>query len=469
MTSSPSSRYASLGAALAALFALGGPAFAGPADPVAATPPPALPLTNTSPESPKREAPDYRGRPPPPATAGDVALWIPRIIFFPLYLTSEYVLRRPIGAFLVTAEQKNWPASLYDFFAFGPDHKAGFAPLVLADFGFNPSAGVYAFWDDAGFKGNDLSIHGATWGEDWIAGSITERIKLKGKKILTLAATGVRRPDKVFYGEGPSSLQSSESRYGQDLLDTHATLGIPIGRALRVDAGIGAKSVSIHHGHYDGDPSVEQSAAAGLFPLPYGFGRGYSEEYNQLRLSLDSRPNPPGGSGVRVELEGEQGSDVKYAPDSGWIRYAATAGAFYDVGDHGRVIELFAAALFADPLGSSPIPFTELVSLGGNTFMRGFYPGRLIDRSGALLNFRYRWPIAIWLDGSINATLGNVFGEHLQDFDTRLLRFSGTVGVSSRNSPDGAIEALIGFGTETFDQGGKVDSIRVLVGTNRGF
>src|ERR1700722_3126684 len=206
----------SLGTTLVALFALGGPALAAPPpDPVAATPPPA-PLTNTSPESPKREAPDYRGRPPPPATAGDVALWIPRIVFFPLYLTSEYVLRRPIGAFLVTAEQKNWPASLYDFFAFGPDHKAGFAPLVLADFGFNPSAGIYAFWDDAGFKGNDLSVHGATWGEDWIAGSITERIKLKGKKVLTLSTTGVRRPDKVFYGEGPRSLQSSESRYGQD-------------------------------------------------------------------------------------------------------------------------------------------------------------------------------------------------------------------------------------------------------------
>ncbi len=122
-------------------------------------------------EPEKREVPDYAGRPDAPASAGDVALWVPRILFFPLYVVSEYVLRRPIGAFLVTAEKKNWPASLYNFFAFGPDHKAGFAPLVLADFGFNPSVGLYAFWDDAGFKGNDLSVHGATWGEDWIAGS----------------------------------------------------------------------------------------------------------------------------------------------------------------------------------------------------------------------------------------------------------------------------------------------------------
>jgi len=227
--------------------------------------------------------------------------------------------------------------------------------------------------------------------------------------------------------------------------------------------------VSLYHGHYGSDPSVEQAAAAGVFPLPAGFGRGYSAEYNQLRVSLDSRAHRPGGSGARLELEGEQGSDLKNGPDAAWMRYAATAGVFYDVGDHGRVLELFASALFADPLGNAPIPFTELVALGGNGLMRGFYPGRLIDRSAAVATFRYRWPIAIWLDGSINASVGNVFGEHLSDFDAGLLRFSGTLGISSRNSPDGSIEALVGFGTETFDQGGQVDSIRVLVGTNRGF
>jgi hypothetical protein len=439
------------------------------AEPAKAPAPPGTPQDSAQTMSPKRAVPDYEGRAPPPTTAGQAALWVPRVVFFPLYLTSEYVLRVPIGAFLVQAEKKNWPVALYNFFAFGPDHKAGFAPLVLADFGFNPSVGIYAFWDDAGFKGHDLSVHGATWGEDWIAGSVTERFRFKDKKVLTLMLSGVRRPDHVFYGIGPNSLQSNESRYGEDLVDGHASLGMPLGRAVRVDVGAGVRSVSIYHGHYDSDPSVEEAAAAGTFPLPYGFFRGYSEEYNDLRLSLDSRSHAPGGSGVRLELEGEQGSDVKSTPDSGWIKYSATAGAFYDVGDHGRVLELFVSTLFADPLGKNPIPFTELVALGGNGLMRGFYPGRLLDRSAAVATFRYRWPIAIWLDGSMNAAVGNVFGDHLDEFDAKLLRFSGTLGISSRNSPDGSIEALVGFGTETFEHGGQVDSIRVLVGTNRGF
>ncbi|HEY2517218.1 MAG TPA: hypothetical protein VGI39_40375 [Polyangiaceae bacterium] len=417
----------------------------------------------------KRPVPDYDGRPAPPTTAGDAALWVPRIVFFPLWLTSEFVLRRPMGAFLMAAERNNWPTALYDFFAFGPDHKAGFAPLVFADFGFNPSVGLYLFWNDAFFKGNDLSVHGATWGTDWIAGSLTERVTFHDKKQLTFTFTGVRRPDKVFYGLGARSLESSQSRYGQDLLDARALLGLPMGHAARIDAGVGMRSVSIYHGHFGDDKSVEEQAAAGVYALPYGFGRGYTAEYNQLRLTLDSRPHPPGGSGVRLELDGLQGSDVRRDPASGWVQYGGNAGVFYDIGDYGRVIELYATARFADPLGPNPVPFTELVQLGGDYEMRGFYPGRLFGQSAAVATFRYRWPIAIWLDGSIHASVGNVFEEHLRDFDTKLLRFSGTLGISSRNSADGSIEALVGFGTETFEHGGQIDSIRILVGTNRGF
>jgi hypothetical protein len=170
-----------------------------------------------------------------------------------------------------------------------------------------------------------------------------------------------------------------------------------------------------------------------------------------------------------VELEGEQGSDVRRSPGSGWVRYGGTARGFYDLNDHGRVVSLSLAASFADPLGRQPIPFTELVSLGGSGPMRGFYPGRLVDRSAAVLTARYRWPIWVWLDGSIVGAVGNVFGDHLQEFKPGLLRFSGSLGVESVGSPDSSLELLVGFGTETFDHGGQVDSLRVVLGTNHGF
>jgi hypothetical protein len=421
-------------------------------------------------DSAKRTLPDYGGQGPAPTTAGDVALWVPRIILAPLYFTSEYLIRKPLGAVIAAAERSHLPTILYDFFTFGPEHKAGFAPIAFVDFGFNPSVGIYLFWDDALFAGNDLHFHGAVWNSNWLAGSLTERIRLHRDDRLTLKFSAVRRPDYVYYGTGPSTLQGNQSRYGSDRIDGKALAEFSLWGANRLAAGIGFRSVNLYNGYFDGDPSLGQAVAAGFFPPPYGFDRGYTGEYNDLRLALDTRrPVVAPGTGLRLEIGAQQGEDIRRSPGSGWIRYGATAGAFLDLNEQGRVVSLSVAALFADPLGSEPIPFPELVSLGGDAPMRGFYPGRLVDRSALVAIARYRWPIASWLDGSIRAEVGNVFGVHLTDFRPGLLRFSAALGIETEGSPDGSVEALVGFGTETFDHGTQVDSIRVVLGTNRGF
>src|SRR5882672_4084403 len=59
----------------------------------------------TSPEP--RELPDYDGRGGQPTTPGKVLLWVPRIAFFPFYLVSEYVVRRPLGWLITSAEHAN--------------------------------------------------------------------------------------------------------------------------------------------------------------------------------------------------------------------------------------------------------------------------------------------------------------------------------------------------------------------------
>jgi hypothetical protein len=92
----------------------------------------------------------------------------------------------------------------------------------------------------------------------------------------------------------------------------------------------------------------------------------------------------------------------------------------------------------------------------------------LLDRSAAVGTLRYRWPIAPFVDGSLQAAVGNVFGAHLEGFDTRLLRFSGAIGIEADSSPDSNFQLLVGFGTETFEHGGQVDSARLLVGVSRG-
>ena len=82
----------------------------------------------------KRPIPDYDGR--ARKDEQSALLWAPRILASPLYLTSEYVIRRPMGWLVTTAERDHWPAAILDFFTFGAVQKAGIIPTTLYDFGF---------------------------------------------------------------------------------------------------------------------------------------------------------------------------------------------------------------------------------------------------------------------------------------------------------------------------------------------
>jgi hypothetical protein len=425
--------------------------------------------------SPKRALPDYDERGAPSTTAGEAALWIPRILLSPVYLVTEWVIRRPLGAAMTAAERAGVPETLYNFFAFGPDHKAGVIPIAFFDFGFNPSIGAYGFWDDALFKGNDLRAHVSFWTDDWIGGSLVDRVRLRGKDSVQLKFLAITRPDHAYFGIGPDTLQSAKSRYGELRIDGGVLGDFPLWRSSRVDVGLGVRSATFRDGHFGGDPGILQNVAANVYPLPDGFASGYTVEYNDVLIALDSRRKfPEEGSGVRLEAQAEQGNDLQ-SPSSGWIHYGAGAGLFWDVNGARRLIGLSALAMFSDPLGPTPVPFTELVTLGGDlpgpsmfpTPMSGFYPGRLIDRSGAVATLSYKWPIAPWVSGSLQGAVGNVFGEHLGGFEPRLLRASGAIGIESDSSPDSSFELLFGIGTETFAHGAQVDSFRLAVGLTR--
>jgi hypothetical protein len=415
----------------------------------------------------KRPVPDYDGR-EEPTTAGDVLIWIPRIVLSPLYVVSEYVIRQPLGFLIRGAERLNLPAALYDFFTFGPNHEAGILPIAFLDFGFEPSLGLYFFWDNALFEGNDLRVRGSTWGQDWLAGSISSRTRFAKKASWAVRVTGLQRPDFVFFGEGASSLESARSRYGATTWETEAEIDVGWGRASRIRADVGYRNRHFRDGYYSDDPTLREAVRANDFELPDGYREGYSVVYSRLLLALDSRrPRPYPGSGVRFEARAEQGSEVQASPNT-YLRYGGALGAFYDLTDHGRVISLWGAVMLSDPL-QGEVPFTELATLGGSEAMRGFVPGRLYGRSAAALTLQYRWPVWVKLDGSIQLSVGNVFGEHFEDFEPELLRFSGAIGVESVGSSDSALEILFGVGSETFRHGGQITSLRFILGSHYGF
>ncbi|WP_434042394.1 MULTISPECIES: BamA/TamA family outer membrane protein [Sorangium] len=437
-----------------------------PAAPRAAAARPAA----AAPQAPsaKRPAPDYDGRADEGTSAGDVLLWVPRVVLFPAYLVSEYLVRRPLGYLTVAAEQGEWIEELKDIFTFGPNDTIGIVPTALFDFGFRASVGVYFFYDDLFFPGNELRVHAATGGIDWLRLTVADRIPLDARAYVKIRGETDTRPDWLFAGIGPRSLERDAARYSARSFQGSVTLHADFDAFSFVEAYTGAKTVA-----FDDvccEPTVGWRVANGRYPLPPSFDTGYTAYRIGAQAALDSRrPRPARGHGVRLELFGEHAADLERPLQSRWVRYGGSLGGFVDLTGHDRIVSLVVSAAFADPLGGAEVPFTELATLGGGAPMHGFREGRLHGRSAAAATLEYRYPIWAFVDGTAQVAAGNVFSEHLRDFDPDLLRMSFTLGLRTSSARDHSFDLLIGSATETFEQGAGVQELRLMAGASRGF
>ncbi|MEO7094716.1 MAG: BamA/TamA family outer membrane protein [Polyangiales bacterium] len=422
-------------------------------------------------EPEKRPVPDYDGR-GPEKRRGEGLLWVPRILVSPLYLTSEFIVRRPLGALVKTAEENHWAQGLTNFFTFDTNGKVGLVPTVLYEFAFRPSIGAYFFWDDFLAKKNALRMHVATGGAHWYHASITDRFTLAdGVSTVALRASWTQRPDWIFHGFGPEAPETARTRYGATIADVNAKYLANLWRASDFIAIVGLRDVK-----FDGsggcchDPTLDERVAAGEPPaVPPYFDRGYTIAYQRIEFGLDNRkPAPESGTGFRLEALGEHASDLKGGGHASWMKYGGTVGGFLDLTGHQRVLSLQVTLLFADPLRGD-IPFTEQITLGGAGPMRGFRPGRLVDRSAAVATLQYQWPVWVFLDGFFHVAAGNVFGEHLAGFDAKLTRLSTGLGFRTSSSRDNILEVLFALGTDPLDQGLRFTSKRFLIGASRGF
>jgi hypothetical protein len=452
---------------------------------------PAPPADSPIDKDGERELPDYDGRGDDPTTAGDVLIWVPRVILSPLYFVSEFIVRRPLGWLVSTAEEEEIPQKVVDLFTFGPENNIGIFPTGLIDFGLRPSVGLYFFWNDFLARGNMLRARVATGGTDWFLANVADRVELDSRHEITLRAEYGFRPDWVFYGLGPESGPDA-ARYKATKLEVGFRYDAKLWRSSELTSFVGVRDVDFDAatGAFD-DPTVADEIQSGRFPPPPGLADGYTVLRSGIEADLDTRKlrapeqlpdasdyvSPP-GSGMRLQLRGEQATGLRQlepvVPGGPqyyhWVKYGATLGGFLDVTGDQRVVGLSVVADFADPLDEDgEIPFTEQATLGGARPMRGYLEGRLVDRSSAVALLTYQWPIWVWLDGAMHYAVGNVFGEHLDGFEAGLLRQSFGMGFRSTGNPDHALEVLLAFGTDTFDGGAEVDSVRFVLGATSGF
>jgi hypothetical protein len=421
----------------------------------------------------KRELPDYDGREPVPSDIGDGLLWVPRVVLFPMWLVSEFVVRRPLGWLITTAERNQWPTLVLDFFTFGEERTAGIFPTALVDFGFRPSVGIYAFWDKLIVEQNSARIYAAYGGSDWYSVRVSDRIQLRDDGTrLAFTVDFTHRPDYRFEGIGPR-VEDLLARYRSDQLEGTIAYDSPIGDAGHFSAFAGAHRVRFRLGEGGccGNRALEDVVAAGEIQAPPGFGEDYAVYEHGARIEVDTRrARPSSGSGLRLEMYGAQSFPLSASLETPWIDVGGAVGGFLDLTGHNRVLSLFISSEFVEAIDHvGEVPFTELVTVGGASAMPGFRPGTLLGQSRINGQLEYRWPIWAFLDGTLHFGMGNVFGERLEDFRWDLLRMSFGLGMRTVGRRDHAFNFLVAAGTETFADGADITTFRFTIGTTRGF
>ena len=392
----------------------------------------------------KRSVPQYDGR---ADTRGDGAFWIPRVLLAPLWLVYECLVRIPIGAAVTAIEESATTQRAVHVLTFGSEKNAGLAPTFLVDRGMLPAVGGYFWWDDALVTGNHLRVHAVTWGAPLVLATLSDRYDLDDRSSVSLTASFARRRDNLYYGIGPDTPDGARTRYRSRVIDVAPSYERELGRGVHLGTKAGVR-----------DTAFVQPAA------------GYTIAYQHADLSFDTRSLGLHGAGVRAAVSSDGAFDFASTPKNSWFGYGATLTGFWDIADSARVVTLTATTQLVDPIArDGSIPFTELPTLGGYTTMRGFLPGRMIDRSAAAVTLGYQWPVWSFLDGELEAATGNVFGAGLRGFEPGRLRFSGAVGLRTLSIPEAQLELLTGFGTDTFDQGGKISSFRLVFGATHGF
>jgi hypothetical protein len=416
---------------------------------------------------PKREVPDYDGRGNPDAVAEHWWIWIPRVVTFPFYVVGEYVIRRPAARLVEHAERERWADTIEQLFTFGPQNKSALYPTALFDFGLLPSVGLYLSSEDVLAPHNTLRVHVATWGKPWIVATVADRYMLDRTDSFQVRGDFRRSEDNLFFGIGPDVTSATQSRYGLERIEGNASYHHRLFGESRLEARAGVHRIQFVDGTCCGDPELIQRVDDGSLTLPPGYGQTYTAAFGSLDLMLDTRaPRPAPGSGAFFHAWATPNIDL--TTGHVWAQYGATVGGGVDLDGHQRTLKVQLATAFVDSISQGTIPFTEYVGLDSD-LMAGFVPGWMIGQSTAAAQLEYSWPVWIGVDAQTRVGIGNAFGNHLEGVVPSNYRWSWDIGLSTTAKRDQGLELLFGLGSETFEQGAGITSVRIAVGSRQGF
>jgi hypothetical protein len=424
-----------------------------------------------------RPVPNYDGRAEERTTVGEALLWVPRVLFYPVYLVTEYVVRRPLGAVLRWAERRS---------AFGSRARFGLLPTVFAEFSGRPSIGFIFFANDFPDEHDELDVHFAWGGEGWWHLRVLQRFREVLPRDARLAEPWVRpgtnetglefvfleRQDERFFGLGPRASYPSFTRYGRRRLGGRIDgLFVASARSL-VSLWLRVEDNAFGPGETErdrGELRIDEVFDVTDEDVVPGFD-GYLLTELGLGFVYDTRPLlrwPPGG--VRVELESRLAFDARRTERLFW-RLAGQLVGFVLLSENGNTLSARQYVGAVNPLGSGSVPFTELMTLGGSELLRGFPEGRYYGASAWVTSVQYTYPVWLLVDGFVFFSVGNVFGENLRGFSLPAMTASFGWGLRLTWSSAFSVDVLLGAGTDRFEEARfGLEALRFSAGFSRGF
>ncbi|MEM1417189.1 MAG: hypothetical protein AAGH15_19985, partial [Myxococcota bacterium] len=175
----------------------------------------------------RREVPDYDGRGGPTRRVYH-ALWPVRILLFPAWVVTEFVLRRPLAYAVTGVERNDLITKANDALHFGPNDEFLLVPTFNFDFGLRGNIGaIFRYRDALGIDGNKIGVSYTTAGfNPGFHSFVFNDSYGRDNWSLSTGYTFRARADQFFFGLGSQVDEALESRFAIRQNDGHVALAV---------------------------------------------------------------------------------------------------------------------------------------------------------------------------------------------------------------------------------------------------
>jgi hypothetical protein len=400
----------------------------------------------------------YDGRAGVTALRDDVVL-VPRLLLAPLRLTFVG-LGAGLRPLVEWDERHHVHETILAAFS-SRDGQLGVRPAFQYSLSYRPVVGLRFFDRRLLGRDTDFELTAMTGGTSVVHAELYAR-PTRSARALSLAAHLVydRRDDLVFtaigYADDDARRWGRPTRYAVDAVDALGELSWTASPSwfLGATGGFGVRRFGDGTSIAGDLPIAEVYCTRDVSGRCTGVDDVQVPDFNPgtqfARLSalarVDTRDNPYRPSSGAVLQAGADWTHGLGFDDSDYLRLRGSLVGVLDLWQRSRVLLVGVRAELLEPFGNYPVPFSELIVLGGPDDFRGFRPGRFRNFSSLLFAFEYRWPIWMWMDAELFTEYGGTFGRGFEGFQLGRMRPDVGAGVRLRSTSDFYLRAQVAYG-----------------------